>query len=139
MRLFIPTIGTVLTLSQDWNFNLFNESRNYNVIEGLNLSQKGLDAAVDAYYEYRKTHAGRDEECIRLYNIAYNWSWNVTLPIDSELKVDRIYIRKGQGGFDSVSFWLTSTPHPLLSKVKGKKRFWAKLDDVNNMEVKDIE
>lgn len=45
-----------------------------------------------------------------------------TIPGESILTVDRIYIRKGSPDFDSVTFrW-------------NKNRFWVKLDDANNME-----
>jgi len=41
------------------------------------------------------------------------------------LVVDRIYIRKGQKGFNSVAFRiLKGSPVPF-------GRFWAKLDEVN--------
>jgi hypothetical protein len=31
----------------------------------------------------------------------------VTLPVETLLKVDRIYIRKGASDFDSITFWAT--------------------------------
>lgn len=47
---------------------------------------------------------------------------NYTIPKDSILSVDRIYIRKGSRSFDSVTFrW-------------NKNRFWVKLDDANKIE-----
>lgn len=52
----------------------------------------------------------------------------VTLPKDTVLKIDRIYIRKGGADYDSLSFF---AEHPSLS---GKKRFWAKLNDVNQIQ-----
>ena len=55
----------------------------------------------------------------------------VTLPVDTELNVQRIYIRVGQNGFDSVTF---------CAKHKDglKGRFWAKLNDVNTIEMEII-
>jgi hypothetical protein len=53
---------------------------------------------------------------------------------DTELIVNRYYIRQGKEEFDSVTFYVTTTVHG--KKVKG--RFWAKLDDVNNIEAKVI-
>jgi len=61
-----------------------------------------------------------------------------TIPKGTVLTVDRIYIRSGNHEFSSVSF--------RINKAKGKAkqqddnpfhvgiRFWAKLDDVNNIE-----
>ena len=44
--------------------------------------------------------------------------------------VDRIYIRKGKGEFDSVTF---RVDFKLRAKRVLKGRFWAKLDDVNRL------
>lgn len=55
---------------------------------------------------------------------------NFVLPIDTILKVDRIYIKKATPDFNSITFFIESTSCPEL---KGKKslRFWAKVDDIN--------
>ena len=65
---------------------------------------------------------------------------NLTLPINTILKVDRIYIRQGAGDFDSITFVVEDCPiTELKSKktgglYKGKQlRFWAKLEDVNTI------
>jgi hypothetical protein len=65
----------------------------------------------------------------------------VTIPVDSVLTVDRIYIRKGAKDFSSVSFLITDSHVSDLmgkdgSRCFGRKgfRFWATLDDVNRME-----
>jgi hypothetical protein len=57
----------------------------------------------------------------------------VTLPAGTELAVDRVYIRKGISDYSSLSFNLTATPDPLISAVRGRKRFWAKLADCNRI------
>lgn len=63
------------------------------------------------------------------------------LPKDSELTVDRIYIRKGASEFSSITFYLNSFGGKPLKEVLhfGKKvstiRFWAKLEDVNNIRI----
>ena len=61
----------------------------------------------------------------------------VTLPAGDLLTVDRIYIRKGVSGFDSVTFGLKQSSHPALAKVK-RRRFWAKLADVNSIEAEVV-
>jgi hypothetical protein len=56
----------------------------------------------------------------------------ITIPKDSILKVDRIYIRKGAGDYSSVTFYIESIPG---IKFKKKIRFFTSLRDVNNIEV----
>jgi hypothetical protein len=68
----------------------------------------------------------------------FSWSrsgeknYLVTIPIDTILTVDRVYIRKGVSDFSSLTF--------RIPKDKNKKhiyagvRFWAKLSDVNKIE-----
>jgi len=76
MTLFIPTVGTVLELVEDWTFPLHEESRNHKFSKEFRLG----------YREWVRTWGG-DVERADL----------VTLPAGTRLKVDRIYIRKGGG------------------------------------------
>lgn len=62
-------------------------------------------------------------------------------PKNTELTIDRVYIRKGAKDFSSISFILRSTDHPDLIDKKGKQcfgrkgfRFWAALGEVNHMD-----
>lgn len=68
-----------------------------------------------------------------------------TIPKGTILKVDRVYIRKGMADYSSVSFIIEDSPDVrLLNKKKASKfnvpcekpsvRFFAKLEDVNNLE-----
>ena len=101
MKLYIPTIGSTLKLMSDWTFTLHNDHRNAKLAEFMGFEK----------WNYRYETRG------------------VTLPVGAELKVDRIYIRTGKQGFDSVTFRTT---------IKGKKhRFWAKLHDVNKIEFEE--
>ncbi|MNV33655.1 hypothetical protein D3C71_1250320 [compost metagenome] len=66
---------------------------------------------------------------------------SVTIVAGTELQLDRIYVRKGKEDFSSLSFMVVSSPDKRLSPnpatkgfTKGKKRFWAKLDDCNRIE-----
>lgn len=163
-RIFIPPLGTVIKLTQDWHFNLYNESRNDSIQHLLDLYPPFRDT-TGSFHKYRPqaiTQSWRDltiaerEEVVNKSewtNEPYEgrvqdfWSgdWHIPFVFREEtlLKIDRIYIRQGQGAFNSVSFrtncWMSNLGDPLFSKkyVKGKKvpslRFWAKLDDVNNM------
>lgn len=94
MRLYIPHLRDRIKLTEDWTFDLHREGRNTDLL------------AV----------AGEE------------WNYNMppvpyTMSAGTVLSIDRIYIRNGQRGFDSVTF----------RDVNRKHRFWAKLDDVNNI------
>jgi len=105
MKLFIPELGTPLVLTSPWTVTIYPEIRNKSFYKFLNKHYEG-------YYgkgAVRFTH---------------------TIPKDSKLTVERIYIRAGAKDFSSVTFRYTP--------VKGKAsiRFWANLDEVNNIEYK---
>lgn len=53
----------------------------------------------------------------------------ITLPKGTVLQVDRIYIRKGAVEYSSISFWAEG-----IGKGKRGTRFWAKIDDCNQIE-----
>lgn len=91
-RMFIPEIGTKIKLTKDWTFTLHKEYRNESLL-------------LERFPSFNLSH-----------DIKY------TLPAETILTVDRIYIRKGNEEYSSLSFTLP-----------GKKRFWAKLSDVNNI------
>jgi hypothetical protein len=79
MKLFIPPLGTELELSEPWMFKLYDEYRNSNMMELMNLNSQPY-----RYGEPIKT-------------------FDMVIPIGTVLKVDRIYIRKGASEFDSVT------------------------------------
>jgi len=101
MKLNIPEIGDELILTTPWNFRLYNESRNL----------KALESKMFGIYPYE-----------------YNTDYPASLPIKTVLKIDRIYIRKGNSDYSSITFW---AKHP---EIKLKQRFWVKLQDANNIE-----
>jgi hypothetical protein len=105
MRLLIPSTGTHLKLTKAWKFKLFNEYRNNPLLKKLGLPEGTYRA---------------------------DKSRSVTLPKDTVLTVDRIYLRKGAEGFDSVTFRVHT--YPGKPKKWGKPRFWAKLTDVNQIQ-----
>jgi len=118
IRLFIPTIGTALVLAKDWSFVLHEEYRNFQFSEFFQLG----------FNRVWETHAHFGE---------------ISLPAGTVLKIDRIYIRKGGADmkeFDSVTFFCN--PHLTAAQAKKQKlpkgRFWAKLQDVNQMMIKEI-
>lgn len=111
-QLLIPDIGTVIRLTEDWTFRLYDEYRN-----------KILK------------HIGKGEG-------GYNWNdklkeYEVMIPAGCQLSVDRVYIRKGAGEFSSITFNLHKGSTVVYNgkTFKAQGRFWAKLSDVNKMKV----
>lgn len=137
MKIFIPEIGDEITLSKDWTFELKHESRNESLFE-----------------KFYGTHEFYDHPLF-----VSGGALNYTIPAGSVLKIDRVYIRKGQSDFSSVTFlWKgesipahyedemkwdrkTRTEVPTGKQFRVSKkpvRFWAKLADVNTMHINDI-
>ncbi len=145
--MYIPTIGDEVTLASDWTFLLFYEYRNAAMIKFIFPGTE---------FKYRDMVLPSGEMPEYLEPIA-----RVLLPMGAVLKVDRIYIRKGKGEYDSVTLILQSVPKKEIAVpderdvwitdknnlgrsigggkyvkktfTKSKIRFWAKLKDVNEM------
>jgi len=98
---------------------LYRERRNFDLWKEL------VDPDVESRW---KLYSYRREEVENAVGII--------LPIQTILKVDRIYIRKGLPDFNSITFWLEESP---LLKIKKKKRFWTKLADANKIECEILE
>lgn len=147
--MFIPEIGTKLVLTRPWSFSLYKELRNQKVWDMISAARPEETAQKETvvqnirdemndvmrqnredtlkYTEYlEKIHGLRERE-------ANAQKFTVLLPQNTHLTVDRIYIRKGSSDYSSITFYLTKTDYPALDQ-RGRKRFWAKLDEVNNME-----
>ena len=105
MKLFIPEIGTKIKLTADWKFVLYNEYRN-----------RGLRNII--LKPFNNTYSGQ--------NII------VTIPEDTTLTVDRVYIRKGVSDYSSITFNISKQANP--KHIYAGTRFWAKLSDVNSIE-----
>lgn len=121
MQLFIPPLGTRLRLLETWQFPLHAEYRNSDVWDVL--------AGVERKYVYGEPPPVAQCE----------------LPATTVLVVDRIYIRKGQTGFDSLTFRVDYCPNKaILPKSKGgtlqyrQARFWVKLEDANKLNVETV-
>lgn len=114
MKMFIPPLGTKLRLMRSWNFRLYCEARNKKLWD-LKYSPPSMDAIP---VRHRRAN----------YHDTY-------LELGDILTVDRVFIRMGQAIFNSVTFkaevWHVGYYH--------KVRFWAKLEDVNNMDVEVID
>jgi len=128
MKLYIPEIGNQLRLTAEWTFGLFNEDRNATLMEKVGDVRE-------------VTWGGGNYGSIPC-----------TIPVGATLKVDRIYIRKGLSGYSSLSFlwvgertesriesrWVGQPEHGVVKIPRKPIRFWAKLDDVNNIEFEKV-
>jgi hypothetical protein len=140
MQLYIPRLGDIIRLTQDWAFDLYNEDRNSSMMKQVADTRD----------------IGR--------------SWNNTLtsiraivPAGEQLKIDRIFIRKGAAEFDSVTFFWVGKRIPGYSETRDipasgspgtyyyrpartvvdkypaqPVRFWAKMDDVNTIHFEPV-
>lgn len=136
MRFNIPDVGFKMTLTSDWTFDLIREYRNTSLWDFL-VNAVDEEAAVKAYDERMWEFNAKVEEAIeqgitviQIEEVKMPFV-SVTLPVGTELSVDRIYIRKGASDYSSVTFNVLSIPNV---KKKGRVRFFASLDDVNNLE-----
>ena len=158
MKLLIPKLGTELTLLEPWTFTVYNESRNASLIHLLTLkpskptaafrkskAKEWADRAKNYQAWYGRAATQQDED----HYMEAEWRWSQegkklgthTFPAKSVLIVDRIYIRQGQDDFDSVTFrakYYHSSQQTGFGKKGKMVRFWAKLDDVNTMQVEDL-
>jgi len=115
MKMYVPALGDSIKLTADWTFDLYQESRNKDLYLEL------FPAAKTGNYNSWYSNSAKSK---------------VTIPAESVLKIDRIYIKKGLTDFNSITFWIVSAPDSF--KISKKRRFWAKLNDVNNIEFDKI-
>jgi hypothetical protein len=107
-RMYIPEIGDHVKLAEPWAFRLFDEYRNASMFEHLALPDPRASKKPRDFAE-------------------------VELPAGTELGVDRVYIRRGNAEFSSITFNLIGYKKPKGSGLPSRVRFWAKLEDVNRM------
>jgi hypothetical protein len=152
MKLNIPDIGDIITLESEWTFMLHPEARNnrlakfygfehtshgeqyWSTVEGMNAMHVIYESCkldkVGKLFDYSK-YQTMIVSYIKCNPDKINGAFKVTLPAKTELGVDRVYIRKGARDFSSLSFIIKN------GKFKGA-RFWAKLQDVNCIDVKQV-
>src|SRR4051812_20758604 len=99
MRIFIPPLGTKVMLSEPWTFTLHPESRNETMFKHLGMRWP------TNWHEQKKIEP-----------------MSVTLPQGTELRFDRIFIRKGSSDYDSVTFFLCGQKTEKETKTK---TIWA--------------
>lgn len=119
----IPRLGDIVTLASDWTFAVINDPRNHMVLQWSGHPEY----SAQSYYPLGVTSTS-------YYGPRLNKTVQLTIPKGTRLKIDRIYIRKGQRDFDSVTF-IAPDLKALQNCSKKSVRFFAKLDDVNTMVV----
>lgn len=108
MKLFIPALGTALRLTKPWSFTLYCEPRNKSLWDLISpIPMDGID--------YFSRRGGR---------------LSVELQPGDRLVIDRVFIRKGSAAYNSVTF--KGGVH--IKDVYHTVRFWATLEDANNIE-----
>lgn len=163
MKLYIPEIGDHLRLTEDWTFNLYNEYRNASLWKLYDcdnqpevILQKSKEEALrqeiadlqakmfpgNTYWNRNHVRTPQDvaDEEMLCELQAQRRSLDlhvvsVSIPKDSVLSVDRIFIRKGLEGWSSLTFYLKHHPEFTLKK---KPRFWVKLGDCNNIAFEKV-
>ena len=121
MILCMPTVGNKVRVTRDWTFRLYMESRNESLFAALGIP-------IPQYWHERYDDGGENGKAF--WNGQYKHV-EVTLPAGLVLTIDRIYIRKGAEGFDSITFIANGMSVPGKKGVHARVRFWAKLFDVN--------
>ena len=137
MQMCVPSVGDKIRLTEDWEFPLHFEYRNESLINRLQPNR----------------------------HVSYSDTGSIIaiLEAGTVLRIDRIYIRKGKSEWDSITFVVSEAPNDKdrakvqkararrwvgadevktvpddIQKFKGA-RFWAKLDDVNEIQFEKVE
>jgi hypothetical protein len=133
-KLFVPYCGDLLTLTANWEFTLHWEGRNGAMWKALGVEDEDGDFSWRIHDEVKvaiETLGGRVNRSTQ-YN--HEATLKVSLPEGTVLKVDRVYVRNGNSAdFNSLTFRIMECGDPRLVR----KRFWARLHDVNAMEIRD--
>jgi hypothetical protein len=141
MILCMPTVGQKVRVldGQSWKFKLYYERRNYGAIEFFIRGPLRPDHLRSSFYD--DFVGGRE---------AWEKTWGLPNRVEPERKheaavigsgsiltIDRIYIRKGAGEYDSLTLILNDVKIPGKKGIHARVRFWVRLDDVNqgNLEL----
>lgn len=117
MKLFIPAVGYRIKLTNEWKFNLYYEHRNLTL---LDIVVPGFDHQQNKYIDgdYKKG----------LKHV------EASLPANTLLEVDRVYVRTMNKSKEEIDDYDSVTFRVINENSKAKVRFWARLNDVNNLE-----
>lgn len=137
-KMFIPELGTKLVLTKDWTFTVYWGNNPFMGLFNLDKDGNWIEPELCGWEKYvESTYTSWDGTS----RDSYNWRRPFTFPATTILTVDRIYIRKGKKNYSSVTFTFVTPILELTLASKGgtmpkysQRRFWAKLEDVNNIE-----
>jgi hypothetical protein len=145
LKLHIPEIGDRFTLTKDWTFTVYMESRNDKLTQRLKCykhmrDSRGYWKDPDEAAQFFDVEPGR--RFLSVYS-GHALKEKFTIVAGTEIKIDRIYIRKGAKNYSSVTVYATLPPvkpAPRGRVAKPEKvRFWVKLADFNQIEADLIE
>jgi hypothetical protein len=131
MNLFIPDIGTLLKLEQDWTFTLYSERRTESLMRIFSQETIPTDAQLNWNLQTIRQTLYKNQV--------------VELPRGLVIKVDRVYIRKGLSQFSSITF---TVPKPKTKKEKEEMphnvnfascKFWVKLHECNGVQFTTVQ
>lgn len=128
MKFNIPSIGDQIRLTSDWEFVLHYECRNNKLWQKFSLPIPK--------WNWHPCPSGRLRNVWKLED-GYFTEFEMMLESGTVLTVDRIYIRKGAKGFDSITFNIPKKQNKD-SNFAGC-RFWVKLHDANSVEFEMVE
>jgi hypothetical protein len=114
-RLFIPSVGDIIELAENWTFDLYRESRNETFGERIGCVEPN---PIPNMYPRKVWVDNLDK-------------YRITLDAHTPLKVARIYIKQGGADYDSITFSIPKMPGQPYG------RFWVKLRDVNRIVMKE--
>jgi hypothetical protein len=160
MQLYVPEIGDHIVLTDDWTFKLYPERRNTSISDQLGLKlfsgwKRNYRHAILGWYDESQEEMAPQYNNYRGDNEGYykdydNWldkiekliipELIINFPVGTILKVDRIYIRKGNKEYSSITFHAKNIEiengYCKISQKKKVKafRFWAKLSECNNIQ-----
>lgn len=126
MKVFVPTIGSDLILTKSCTVTIHSERRNWTFLKsiGMTVNQIYADKNYGNLSVENQSLADKYKVNVSLRDVS------LKIPAGTVLSVNRIYIRQGAEDFDSMTFFCKG------NKDFPKGRFWLKLTDVNNFEIK---
>ena len=137
----MPTVGQQVKLQQEWVFPLHREYRNRTLLHLFLEPDQFTDYGYPKLYENDHLR-GRHDRGEPLPPV------QVTLPRYTVLQIDRIFLRKSKEDFDSITFVIIDCPNGNMKAWRkgatakfptGIVRFWAKLSDINGLEIELVE
>lgn len=108
--------------------------------EAYNKACREAEKNNQEYQKWNKDFSEWLRQCDKVAKPAIS----VTIPKDTIIQVDRIYIRKGKSDYSSITFYAknlgsVSVTNWYRSKTINKGiRFWAKLADCNTIEFEKV-